>query len=84
MDLSIKTWTRAHVFQSGNILLHEHSNSNYCVSQPFPLWARLKPAGKKLAAPGAYFLAGLSLTHKNCLEYDYAQTVKDGEGWIIY
>ena len=22
--------------------------------------------------------------NKNCLEYNYTQTVKDGEGWIIY
>ena len=43
------------VFQSGNILLHQPSNSNYCVSQPCPKWARLKPAWRKLAAPGGYF-----------------------------
>ena len=31
------------VFQSGNILLHQPSNSNYCVSQPCPLmwWYRM-------------------------------------------
>ena len=22
--------------------------------------------------------------NKNCLEYNYTQTVKDGEGWIVY
>ena len=22
--------------------------------------------------------------NKNCFEYNYTQTVKDGEGWIIY
>jgi hypothetical protein len=57
------------VFQSGNILLRQASNSNYCVSfsqlgrnkqhlvdifQPCPLLSGQQPAGQKLAAPGGY------------------------------
>ena len=31
-----------------------------------------------------FFFKSKKFMNKNCLEYNYAQTVKDGEGWIIY
>ena len=53
---------------SGNLLLHQPSNSNYCVSLrqlavPWPLWSGQQPAGQKLVAPGGYFYSGICPDH---------------------
>ena len=52
--------TFSQVFRSGILLLHQPSNSNYCVSLrqlavPRPLWSGQQPAGQIIAAPGGYF-----------------------------
>ena len=61
---------QSQVFWSGNLLLHQLSNSNYCVSLrqlavPWPLLSGQQPALEKLAAPGGYFYSGCCPDHNS-------------------